>query len=134
MYTRPIPDAEDHRVEICGPNSSTWEDGNNGTFEFPFTFVFDNKKGKKRTSLLICIISDKEEWDHVLVKAMDPDGRSRLATWEEMCFAKKTFFKPEENVMQLHFQDKHIMGHLEGVLHLWKPQGKNFPLPRNFHF
>lgn len=75
-------------------------------------------------SQLKVIASSGEGWDHVSVSRRD-----RCPSWEEMEFVKRLFFKDDETAMQLHVPPtKHINNH-PYVLHLWRPQGVEIPLP-----
>ncbi len=75
-------------------------------------FRFDRGNAK-----LAVIVSDGDKWDHVSVSLA-----TRCPTWEEMCFIKKLFFKPEEAVMQLHPPATEYVNCHPYCLHLWRPQ------------
>ena len=91
-------------------------DGTCGVFEIPYP-----KTGVK----LFCIASSSLGWDHVSVSL-----RNRCPNWPEMSFIKRTFFSPDEVVMQLHVAEKNHVNFSETCLHLWRPNdGKIIPLP-----
>ena len=64
-----------------------------------------------------------EDWDHVSVSLA-----GRCPTWEEMCFIKELFFKPDEPAMQLHPVKDYVNNH-PYCLHLWRPLNAEIPLP-----
>ena len=75
---------------------------------------------------LKCLAASGEGWDHISVSL---DVAKRTPTWAEMEYAKRTFFKPNEVVMQLHVaEEDHISVH-PYVLHLWRPLKVDIPLP-----
>lgn len=55
-----------------------------------------------------------------------PSGK--LPSWDEMCWIKHLFFKPEECVVQFHPPAERYVNY-EPVLHLWRPQDIEFPMP-----
>lgn len=117
MYGKPRRSVERFRVRT-GLLGTTPGYGNNGVFEIPFS-------GRV---MLICIASDEKGWEHVSVRA-DDDGRSRIPTWEEMCFIKERFWRPEEVVIQYHpARDQYVDMHPH-VLHLWRPTDEELPTP-----
>ena len=63
------------------------------------------------------IFSDGYGWDHVSVSLA-----TRTPTWREMCFVKKTFFRDDEVVMQLHPAESDYVDYHLFCLHLWRPQ------------
>lgn len=63
-------------------------------------------------------------WDHVSVSARD-----RCPTWQEMDYIKRIFFTDDEVVMQLHVARKDHINIHPNVLHLWRPQNAEIPLP-----
>ena len=63
-------------------------------------------------------------WDHVSVSIKD-----RCPTWDEMCYVKGLFFEPDECVLQYHPAEESYVNHHPFCLHLWKPQGVEFPIP-----
>jgi hypothetical protein len=86
-----------------------------GAFELPslLTGVF-----------LRILASSGNGWDHVSVSL-----ESRCPTWNEMSHVKRTFFKPNEVVMQLHVADSDHINFHPNVLHLWRPHDDTIPLP-----
>lgn len=102
-----------------GPLASDDSYGNNGVFEF------DAPSGAR----LLCIASDGEGWDHVSVRAVDPDGASRIPTWGEMCLVKEMFWAPWEAVVQYHPRKSQYVNNHPHVLHLWRPQDEELPQP-----
>lgn len=107
---------------LNGPLASTPEIGNYGAFALAV-----NDK-----TLLICIASDADDpvsegWEHVSLRAADKHVRNgqvhykdRTPTWDEMCFAKRAFFKPEETVVQFHPEESSYVNTHPHVLHLWR--------------
>jgi hypothetical protein len=99
-------------------------DGNNGAFVLP---------SPESGWWLIIIASDGDGWEHVSVHAERPAGgthiRSRVPRWSEMCFAKATFWDPEDVVMQLHPRASEYVNQHPDVLHLWRPIGCEIPTP-----
>lgn len=77
--------------------------------------------------ILGVVASDGDElirWDHVSVSL-----EHRCPTWQEMCYIKRLFFKPDEVVMQLHPADKNHINTHPNCLHLWRPHDSVIPLP-----
>jgi hypothetical protein len=76
---------------------------------------------------LAIIASSGEGWEHVSVTVRHwPD---RCPTWKEMDWVKRTFFRPDEAVVQYHPPEvDHISVH-HGCLHLWRPTRHALPLP-----
>jgi hypothetical protein len=86
-----------------------------GAFELPYP----------RTSVYLSVLaSSGNGWDHLSVSLP-----FRCPTWDEMSFAKRTFFKPDEVVMQLHVADSDHINLHPNVLHLWRPHHDIIPLP-----
>ena len=57
-------------------------------------------------------------WDHVSVSLS-----KRCPTWDEMCWVKNLFFRPDEAVIQIHPPaDQYVNDHPH-CLHLWRPIG-----------
>ena len=81
-----------------------------------------------RNGLRFCVlVSDTDGWDHVSVTILNEE---RCPTWEEMCWVKGLFFKPNECVVQFHpSQDDYVNCH-PYCLHLWKPQGREIVTPQ----
>ncbi len=63
-------------------------------------------------------------WDHVSVSLAD-----RCPTWEEMCFVKDIFFRPDECVIQYHPPESKYINNHKYVLHMWRPQNESIPMP-----
>lgn len=110
-------------VEKCrvkhGLFRSSPVDGNNGVFEIPF-----HSKNIKAT--LTCIVSDGGGWDHVSVEW---DNHHQVPTWEMMCEVKRLFWDADEPVIQIIPAEENYINVHPYVLHLWKPQEVNIPLP-----
>lgn len=102
-----------------GPFASDESFGNNGYF------VFNAPSG----AALICIVSEGRGWDHVSVRAEEPDGASRVPTWGEMCLIKELFWGPGESVVQYHPRKSQYVNNHPHVLHLWRPQEVELPEP-----
>jgi hypothetical protein len=64
------------------------------------------------------------EWQHASVST-----RNRCPNWQEMCFVKELLWDPEETVMQLHPPRSQWINNHPFVLHLWKPNNVEIPLP-----
>lgn len=97
--------------------------GPNGFFRIPY-----------RAHWLWCISSDGERtgWEHVSVSVqykLRKLMRTRIPTWEEMCFVKSLFWGPEEVVIQYHPRQSEYINCHEHVLHLWKWTAAAFPTP-----
>lgn len=73
---------------------------------------------------LFCIQSAGEGWEHVSVSV-----KNRCPNWKEMSFIKRTFWNPEDAVMQLHPPESDYVNCAEHCLHLWRPTDKEIPLP-----
>lgn len=116
MYPKPQVKVERFRIRD-GRMGSDRSYGNNGVFQLPYS----------RSITLLCVVSDGKGWEHVSVRA-DDDGRSRIPTWEEMCFVKDAFWPPEEEVVQYHPRRSEYVDMHPHVLHLWRPTDE--PLPR----
>ena len=81
-----------------------------------------------RNGARFCVlVSDDHGWDHVSVTILKHE---RCPTWEEMCWVKGLFFRPNECVVQFHPpQDDYVNCH-PYCLHLWKPQGREILTPQ----
>lgn len=88
--------------------------GNNGFFEIP----------QANGETLRVMSSDEEGWDHVSVSL-----RNRCPTWEEMCKIKDMFFRDDECVVQYHPPKKDYINAHPYVLHLWRCQTAEHPMP-----
>lgn len=63
-------------------------------------------------------------WEHVSVSR-----RSRMPTYEDMCWTKDQFWSADQTVMQLHVpREDHVNCH-EYCLHLWRPIDQEIPRP-----
>ena len=89
------------------------------SFEFNGAFAI----AFKRTTLRL-ISSDEMGWDHVQVSTA-----LRTPTWYEMCFVKDLFFDSDEIAVQYHPGKNSYAGDQNFVLHLWKPENGDIPLP-----
>lgn len=92
--------------------------GNAGAFDVPID------KGIRA----FCIASDAHGWEHVSVHIIEKDEPETPA-WEEMCFIKNLFWGEEDYVMQLHPPQSDYVNNHAHTLHLWRPIGKEIPLP-----
>lgn len=80
------------------------------------------------------IVSCGEGWDHVSVgvyeNVKNHGNLPRIATWEEMQYAHRLFFKPDETAMELHVPKSDHVNNATHVLHLWRPNdGREIPRP-----
>lgn len=71
---------------------------------------------------MVCL-HDGRQWLGSLSDSLD------TPTWAEMCFAKQTFFEPDECVIQYHPPQDQYVNIDRGCLHLWKRQEEAFPMP-----
>lgn len=74
--------------------------------------------------LLKIIFSDGDGWEHVSVSC-----QNRMPNWPEMCFIKDLFWDSEDCVVQYHPPGSKYVNYHPLVLHLWRPVGKELPLP-----
>jgi hypothetical protein len=92
-----------------------------GVFEIPFEsfrlFVLATD-GKGITA------KDGIEWEHVSISL-----KSRTPNWKEMCFIKSLFWDEEDCVIQYHPPKEKYINHHPNVLHLWRPNNKEVPMP-----
>lgn len=98
----------------------------------PMSEYFDDQNGAFRIDgpcgrKLNIICSNGGGWDHVSVSLAD-DARTP-PTWEEMCFVKDLFFRPEECVIQYHPPHSRYVNIDAGCLHLWRPQDERIAMP-----
>jgi hypothetical protein len=78
-------------------------------------------------SLISVIASNGGGWEHVSVSVSSrPDI---LPGWEEMCFVKDLFWRPEECVLQYHPSEEDYVNIHPSVLHLWRPIDQEIPKP-----
>lgn len=94
--------------------------------------------GKQRTFSVVASVDFEEGLgyvEHVSVK-LNNDA-NKTPTWEEMCEVKEIFWKPNEEVHQIHpaeSQYVHGVGGVNNVLHLWRPQ-EGWPWePKEVHY
>jgi hypothetical protein len=83
--------------------------GNNGAFGLPPLLA--NRR-------LYVIASDGMGWEHVSVHAYQ-GAKTRIPSWEEMCYVKAIFWDAEDVVMQLHPRESEYVNNHAAVLHLW---------------
>ena len=65
-------------------------------------------------------------WEHVSV---NPHGRGKCPSWEDMCKIKDMFFHDEECVVQYHPPKSEYVNNLNNCLHLWRPINETLPMP-----
>ena len=75
-------------------------------------------------AILRIIASQDPDWEHVSISL-----QNRCPTWREMCFVKDLFWEPDECVMQLHPPRDQWVNNHRFCLHLWKPIGREIPMP-----
>lgn len=75
---------------------------------------------------MFVIFSNGGGWDHVSVSLYS----KKLPTWVEMCFVKDLLFEEDETVIQFHPKKSEYVDNYP-CLHLWKLQGKEFPIPHH---
>lgn len=97
---------------------STDEFGNNGFFHIPL----------KDGATANVQASEGLGWEHVSVHVVE-DDQMFTPTWDEMCAIKDIFWDEEDCVVQYHPPKSMYVNHHEHVLHLWKPQIKQLPVP-----
>ena len=109
--------------------------GNNGAFDVPAWELGMKSAYKVR---FFAVVSDGLGWDHVSISVREKLLRKkyivRIPTWEEMQVITDFFFKPEEVAMQVMMpmaNPKRVNFH-ECVLHLWRPQTVELPLPPKY--
>jgi len=101
-------------LELAGKEIHKGSDWKHATYEVPGPCACD----------LYIITSCGFSWDHVSVST-----KNRCPNWLEMNFVKDLFWGPEEVVFQLHPAKKDYINAHPYVLHLWKHQTKEIPLP-----
>jgi len=116
VFSFPSPELERHRIRT-GQLASDERFGNNG-------FFIVQQSGS--SFVLNVIASDGEGWEHVSVRVR---GQKRCPTWDEMCYVKNLFWRPEECVIQYHPPEEVYVTLHQYVLHLWKPIGIDIPVP-----
>jgi hypothetical protein len=70
------------------------------------------------------VFSFGDGWDHISASFVH-----RCLTWEEMCRIKDIFFHEDEIVLQYHPAKKDYVNLHPYVLHLWRPQNQDIPIP-----
>lgn len=81
--------------------------------------------------VLKIVFSTYGRWDHVSVSGAKKTDLQpvRIPSYHEMVKIKRILFRPDEVVMELHVaEDDHINTNTH-VLHLWRPQDREIPLP-----
>lgn len=84
----------------------------------------DDSGGYFHLNNMRIIASSAGGWDHVSVSLID-----RCPTWLEMVRVKRLFFHDYECVMQLHPPEANYVNIHNFVLHLWRPQNQEIPMP-----
>ena len=125
MKAKPSKFLESHRVRD-GVLASDAGYGNNGAFDVPFDKV------------TMCVVASSEAgWDHVSVRTEERNAticghcsvHVKTPIWDEMDYIRKLFFRGDEWVIQYHAPtDKHVNNHPH-VLHLWRSQDEDMPVP-----
>lgn len=83
------------------------------------------RSGKQRTFTVVASVDDNSEYgfiEHVSVGLYNENKKT--PTWEEMCEVKEIFWKPEEEVHQIHPPESlyvHGVFKKDNILHLWRP-------------
>lgn len=95
--------------------------------EYGFNGVFVIQRDHR--TKFVCIASTGGGWDHVSVELKLRGVPDRLPTWEEMCYVKSLFFDDEETVVQFHPPKSRYVNVHPRVLHLWRRQSGEMPLP-----
>lgn len=98
-----------------GQLRSTDAYGNNGAFYIPYMGITIN-----------CIASDGEGWEHVSVVHQ---GSNTPPSWSVMQYIKQLFWDAEDCVIQYHPPKSLYVNNHPHCLHLWKPIGKEIPIP-----
>ena len=101
---------------IAGPRASEPNSGPNGHFKI---------KGPRGD--LFIIASNEMGWDHVSISTSK--SKKKVPSWKEMCFVKDLFWNNNECVIQYHPKKTEYINIHPAVLHLWKPQNVDFPMP-----
>jgi hypothetical protein len=74
---------------------------------------------------MVAIASNGGGWDHVSISR-----QNRCPNWIELEFARRTFFRPEITVMQLHVPALDHINRHPYCLHLWHPHPRVATIPR----
>lgn len=96
----------------------TAPDGGAGIIHLPR----NNKTGFTKATI---IWSWGMGWEHVSVCPLN----GTMPTWDDMCFIKDMFWYDEDCVIQYHPPKSEYVNNMPNCLHLWKPIGKEVPLP-----
>lgn len=83
--------------------------------------------GLRRPYPLRVVATDEHGWQHVSVAL--PLAMKRCPSWEEMCFAKRLFWEPEDCVVQFHPPESEYVNNHPHCLHLWRPIALELPRP-----
>lgn len=76
------------------------------------------------------IASDQGGWDHVSALIRNRQNRAtRMPFWVEMCIIKDLFWLPTECAIQYHPPSQNYINDNNNVLHIWKPQLVEIPMP-----
>lgn len=67
-------------------------------------------------------------WDHISIVVITKNGMARIAASEEIERLKKMFFGDEVTI-EVHPKKKDYINIDEVMLHVWRPLGKDLPLP-----
>ena len=95
------------------------------------------RSGKQRTFTVLASVYDSSEYglvEHVSVSLYNENRKT--PTWEEMCEVKEIFWKPEEEVHQIHPPESQYIHGIFGkdnILHLWRPESGWPGEPRERH-
>ena len=97
--------------------------------EHPLMGLGNGNNGFFRTKLGNIILniqaSDGFGWEHVSVSL----NKNRCPTWEEMNYVKDLFWDNEDCVIQYHPPKSNYVNNHNWCLHLWRPIGKQIPVP-----
>ena len=122
MKTLTDPSIEKYRITI--PNNR-FESGPNGPQDGGIFYL--PRGGVK--SVIACIATIGEGWDHVSVSILYPDDTRGTPLWDDMERVFRLFFKEDETAYQLHVpRTEHVNIH-NNVLHIWRPHKGKIPKP-----
>lgn len=109
-----VPDwMEKHRVQLAQYNYERG-DKQNGAFHIKDLGLF-------------VIISAGAGWEHVSVSR-----KSRMPTYTDMTWVAKSFWDPEDTLMQLSVPSKEHINLSNFCLHWWRPIDEEIPRPPNW--
>jgi hypothetical protein len=94
------------------------------TNNVPGKYLINSKYGK-----LFVIASNGYNWEHVSVSRQLNNGKSKIPSWDTMCYVKNLFFKMNETVVQFHPKISEYVDINPNVLHLWKDMINEHKLP-----